>query len=115
MFAVSIRVIGANGLAEDVDALVDTGANRTALPAGMLRRLGVVPQESSLFRTATEELVELETGEALVEFEGRRKTVPVVFNSDDARPLLGATMLEIFHLAVDPVRKRIDAVHGQLR
>lgn len=104
MFAVSIRVIGANGLAEDVDALVDTSANRTALPAGMLRRLGVVPQESSLFRTATEEIVELETGEALVEF-----------NADDARPLLGATMLEIFHLAVDPVRKRLDAVHGQLR
>ena len=115
MFAVSIRIIGANGLAEDVDALADAGANRTALPAGMLRRLGVVPQGTSLFRTATEELVELETGEATVEFEGRRKTVPVVFNSDAARPLLGATMLETFHLAADPVRKRLSAVPGELR
>ncbi len=115
MFTVNIRVIGANGLAEDLDALVDIGANRTALPVGLLRRLGVVPQEASLFRTANEELVELETGEALVEFEGRRKTVPVVFNSDSARAILGATMLEIFHLVVDPVRKRLIPIPGQLR
>lgn len=115
MFTVNTRVIGANGLAEDIDALVDTGANRTALPVSLLRRLGVVPQEASLFRTATEELVELETGEALVEFDGRRKTVPIVFNSDSARPLLGAIMLETFHLAVDPVQKRLIPVPGELR
>ncbi len=114
MFTVSLRVIGPNGLTEDVDALVDTGANRTALPASLLRRLGVAAQETSMFRTATEELVELETGETFVEFEGRRKTVPVVFNADAAQPLLGATMLETFELSVDPVQKRLVRIPGQL-
>ena len=114
MFTVNLRVIGPNGLTEDVEALVDTGANRTALPATLLRRLGAASQETSLFRTATTELVELETGEAVVEYEGRAKTVPVVFNADAAQPLLGATMLETFHLSVDPVEKRLVPIPGQL-
>ena len=114
MFTVNLRVIGPNGLTEDVDALVDTGANLTALPAGLLHRLGVPTQETSLFRTATMQLVELETGETRVEFEGRAKTVPVVFNDDAAQPLLGATMLEAFNLAVDPVRKQLVRIPGYL-
>lgn len=114
MFTVNLRIIGPNGVTEDVDALVDTGANRTALPVGLLRRLGVVPQENALFRMATGAIVEMETGEMEVELDGRRKTIPIVFNADAAQPLLGVTLLEIFHLAIDPVERRLTPVPGLL-
>ena len=113
-FSVNIRVVGANGLVEDVEALVDTGATRTSLPVGLLRRLGVSPQENGLFRTATGAVVEMETGETEVELDGRRKTVPIVFGADGAGALLGATTLEIFSLAVDPIEQRLTPVPGLL-
>ncbi len=104
MFTTSLRIIGPNGLTEDVDALVGAGANRTALPASLLRRLGVMPQEKAVFRVATGATAEQETGEVEVEWDGRRKTVPVVFNADAARPLLG----------VDPVERRLTPIPGLL-
>ncbi len=110
----NIRVIGSDGLIEDVEALVDTGATRTSLPAGLLRRLGVTPQENGLFRTATGAVIEMETGETEVELGGRRKTVPIVFGADAAGALIGATTLEIFSLAVDPIEQRLTPVPGLL-
>ena len=113
-FSVKIRVVGANGLTEDVEALVDTGATLTLLPASLLWRLGVVPQENAPFRTATGAVVHMETGETSVELDGRRKTVPVVFGADGTGALLGVTTLEIFRLAVDPVEQRLTPVPGLL-
>ena len=110
----NLRVVGVNSLVEDVEALVDTGATRTALPTSLLRRLGITPQENGLFRTATGEVVEMETGETEVELDGRRKTVPVVFGADGAGALIGATTLEIFSLAVDPIEQRLTPVPGLL-
>ena len=113
-FTVNMRIIGTNGLTEDVEALVDTGATRTSLPASLLQRLGVVPQENALFRTATGAIVEMQTGEVAIELDGRQKTVPVVFGADGAGPLMGATALEIFNYAVDPIEQRLMPVPGLL-
>ncbi len=109
-FSVNICVVGSNGLTEDVEALVNMGATLTSLPASLLQRLGITPQENGLFRTATGDVVEMQTGETVVELDGRRKTVPVVFGSNGAGALIGATTLEIFSLGVDPIEQRLTPV-----
>ena len=113
-FTVNMRIIGANGAAEDVDALVDTGATYASLPAGLLRRLEVAPIETGRFRTAVGDVVEMDLGQVEVELDGRRRTVLTVFGPDGATPLLGATSLGLLSLAVDPIEQRLTPVPGLL-
>ena len=113
-FTVNMRIIGTNGLTEDVDALVDTGATYASLPTSLLQRLEIAPLETGSFRTATGEVVEMNLGQVEVELDGRRRVILTVFGPDDAGALLGAIVLELFSLAVDPIEQRLTAVPGLL-
>ncbi|MBI2872589.1 MAG: clan AA aspartic protease [Chloroflexi bacterium] len=99
----------------EVEALVDTGATHTALPRGMLLALGVEPIEKVAFQLADERVVEYEVGEARIRLDGRERTTVVVFGPEGATALLGATTLELFNMAVDPVRRRLVPVPGLLK
>jgi clan AA aspartic protease len=114
VFAVPIRAIGPTGITADVDALVDTGATYLVLPANTLRALGVAAVEKRQFRLADTRTLEYDVGVVQIELEGRRLPVLAVFGDDNARPLLGATVLELFGLAVDPVEQRLFPVPGWL-
>jgi clan AA aspartic protease len=97
-----------------IEALVDTGASYTTLPTSLLRGLGVSPQERAVFDLADGREAELNVGETSVRIDGRARTVPVVFADEGTEPLLGAVTLEIFGLAVDPLRQRLVPVHRLL-
>lgn len=97
-----------------VGALVDTGSTYTALPASLLQRLGVSPRERWPFELADGKMVERDAGQTWVQIDGRTAIVPVVFADEGAEALLGAVTLEIFRLAVDPVRRRLVPVPGLL-
>ncbi len=90
-----------------VNALVDTGASYTAMPASLLRRLGVEPRDDRRFNLADGRTTRLPVGETTMRLTGKDWTVPVVFAPEDTRPLLGATALEIFSLVVDPNEGRL--------
>ncbi len=90
-----------------VEALVDTGAIYTTLPEDLLKRLGVERLESDIFQLADDSLVEYWIGSATIRLQGRTLPVPVVFVRPDNTPLLGATTLEIFRLAADPVNEQL--------
>ena len=92
---------------ETVEALVDTGASYTSLPASMLRRLGIVPRRRLEFELADGSVMEQEIGEATVRIDGVEATSIVVFADDGAPPLLGAYTLEGVTTVVDPVAKRL--------
>jgi clan AA aspartic protease len=96
----------------EVEALVDTGATHTVLPRSLLTSLGVRPIERVPFHLADERVVEYEVGEVRVRLDGRERTTIVVFGPGDTNALLGATTLELFNLAVDPVRQRLIPVPG---
>jgi clan AA aspartic protease len=98
-----------------VDALVDTGATHTLVPANTLRELGVAPLERIMFQLADERTVEYPIGEVRIRLDGRERTAVVVFGPEDAAPLLGATTLELFNLGVDPVGQRLVPVPGLLK
>ncbi len=98
---------------ETVEALVETGATYTTLPASTLRRLGVLPHKG-LFRLADGSRIERDIGQTWVRLEGSGAIVPVIFGDEDAQPLVGAVTLEIFLLGVDPVEGRLMPVSGFL-
>ena len=99
----------------DVDALVDTGATHTVLPRDLLLALGIEAIERVAFELADERVVEYEVGEARIRLDGRERTTVVVFGPEGAKALLGATTLELFNMAVDPVRSRLVPVPGLLK
>ena len=90
-----------------VNALVDTGASYTAVPTGLLRRLGVEPLYTRRFHLADGRAVRLPFGVAKMRLTGEELPVYVVFAPDDTRPLLGATALEAFSLMADPNEGRL--------
>ena len=99
---------------ERVDALVDSGATYSTLPASMLRSLGVVPHSTRRFVMADGTRIERDFGQTWARLNGQEGIVPVIFGDDNALPLLGAVTLEIFGLGIDPVNSRLIPVDGLL-
>ena len=91
----------------EVEATVDTGAFYCAMPARLLRRLGIEPEETRRIRLADGQIVGVDLGFAWVTVDGRRTTTTVVFSEDDAPLLLGAFALEGLRLLVDPEGQRL--------
>jgi clan AA aspartic protease len=99
---------------ETVEALVDSGASHTLIPASILRRLGVVPEERWPFDLADGRTVECDTAETYIKIDGRRRHTVIVFGEETARPLLGAVTLEEFRLGIDPLRRQLIPIRGLL-
>ena len=98
----------------DVEALVDTGASDTVLPANTLTGLGIEPVAWRTFRLADERTVDYQVGQARIRLEGEDCIALVVFAPEGTMPLLGAATLETFSLGVDPKGKRLIPVPGLL-
>ena len=96
----------------EADALVDTGAVRSCVPASVLERLGIKPYE--------EVTVELADGrKSMVGLaEGVRFEIMQRRSSDDAfvlgdEVLIGQTVLEKMDLLVDCTRQRLVPAHPE--
>ena len=100
---------------KELEALVDTGATTTVIPASILRRMGIAPTTYQTFEYASGEEVELGMAEVRVRVEDRETSTWVVFGSDDAGALLGAYTLEGVFLGVDPYNRRLIPVQGILK
>ena len=92
---------------EPVEALVDTGATYTTLPASMLNRLGVRPHARTAFLLADGRQTEEDIGRTWVRIGDRAEVTVVVFGASDSPVLLGAYALEGLRLAADPVNRRL--------
>jgi len=98
----------------EVTALVDTGTTYAALPGSILTGLGVEQEGYRRFELADNRIVEYPVGHARIRLEGQELIVLVVFAPEDTDPLLGATVLELFSLAVDPVHQQLIPVPALL-
>ena len=107
-FAVTLGVGDPQGRRyKEVEAIVDSGAAYTVLPASILKDLGVEPHEDRGFVLADGHRVERGFGQTWMRLDGREGISPVVFWDEDSLPLLGAVTLEIFGLCIDPVNGRL--------
>ena len=91
----------------EIEAMVDTGASYTIVPANLLRELKVVPIDKISLVLADGRPVEYDIGEARATINSRSIPTLVVFGEDNARALLGAYTLEGLRLAVDPTHGRL--------
>lgn len=97
---------------ETVEALVDTGASYTWVPANTLAQLGVRPQFRREFITADSRVIERDMAVTMARWDGQALPTLVVFGEDGSLPLLGGYTLEGFGLAPDPVNRRLVRVRG---
>ncbi|MEM0049630.1 MAG: hypothetical protein QXG48_05610 [Thermofilaceae archaeon] len=95
---------------EEVELLVDSGAIFTSIPGEVLKGLGLGPIDRVRLRVYGGAVIEREIGWALIEYEGVRRVVPVIFGEKGDTPVLGATSLESLGFQVDPVTKKLKPV-----
>ncbi len=86
----------------------------TALPASLLRRLGVEPYEDVEFHIVDGRRITRSIGQTWIRIDGRRAMTIVVFGDEGAAPLLGAYSLEGLRLDVDPTNCRLVRTPGLL-
>ena len=84
----------------NIEALVDTGATHTSLPASLLDELGIEREWVSRFKLADGRIIEYPVGETRLTLAGVERTVPVLFAPDDETPLVGAITLHTLGLGV---------------
>ena len=99
---------------EPVEALVDTGATYTLLPASFLESLGVTPIDSQGFILADGRRILRDVGETHIRIGDRTLHSPVVFSDENSNALLGAVTLQVFGLGVDTLNERLVPVDGLL-
>jgi clan AA aspartic protease len=95
---------------EDIEVLVDSGAIYTSIPRNILEKLGLKPIAKQKLRLFSAEVVERDIGGVVVEYEGRRAIVPVIFGESGDIPVLGVTALESLGYQLDPVTKKLKPV-----
>ena len=107
-FYVTLRV--ADRLREryaNIDALVDTGATHTSLPASLLDELGIEREWVARCALADGRIIEYPVGETRLTLAGVERTALVLFAPDDETPLVGAVTLHTLGLGVDADGERL--------
>lgn len=87
--------------------LVDTGATDSMAPGSALRKAGIKPVGKTTYELADGQLKEFHFGLATIEFMGEITSGRVIFNDDNAEPLLGVTALESVGILVDAANKTL--------
>lgn len=92
---------------ETVNALVGTGSSLTAVPASLLRRLGVTPHGRETFTLADGQEIERDIGQTWIRVGDRSAITLVMFGDEDMAPRLGIYSLHSLLLTVDAPNQRL--------
>ena len=97
-----------------VEALVDTGATFSIVPAPILDGLGVEAQRSGSFELTDGSFRDYRIGETVLRVEGEEVNSVVVFGDEEMQPILGAYTLNWIGLTVDTATDRLVRVPYRL-
>ena len=103
---VEIACESAPHVTEKINALVDTGATLSVVPAGVLDKLGVERLGKRQFGGA----VARDTGIVRMRYQDAVAGVTIIFGEEDAPPIMGVTALDVLGYQVDPVAGRLNRV-----
>ena len=92
---------------ETVNALVNTRASITSIPASILRRLGVTPHTQCTFELADGQEIEREVGRTWLRIGDRSVITLVMFADEDTEPLLGANSRHGLLLTIDAPNQQL--------
>jgi predicted aspartyl protease len=89
------------------NALVDTGAELSWIPADILESLAIERYTTARFRSANGTVMERWTGTAWIHVGQKRTADDVVFGEPDDMIILGARSLEGLNLRIEPANKKL--------
>ena len=114
-FQYPVDLLSADGeKSEQMSPWVDTGPLYSQFPAALLNGLGHSPNASRLFRLADGSTMERPVGSVPMRIRGETQQVLCIFGQDTDEMLLGATALETFSLAPDPVNETLTPIVAML-
>jgi predicted aspartyl protease len=90
-----------------VNALADTGATYTSIPAAILAGIGVTQIDTVKIELADGRAVRRRLGNALVHLQGKTRATPVIFGMKGDATVVGLVALEACGLTVDTVNRRL--------
>lgn len=90
----------------EVSVAVDRGALHTTLPASLLTQMRIQPTLKQKFRFAVGKEKTFGVGFCRMIWQGDEAICPVIFGPE-GKCLMGATTLDIFSLAADPVNHKL--------
>ena len=99
---------------EVVSPWVDTGALYSQFPASLLERLGHHPNAMRRFRLADGSTMARPVGSVPIRIGNEVQQVLCIYGEEDGEMLLGATALEVFSLAPDPVNETLTPIVAML-
>ena len=114
-FLVEIQIANPSGQHwTTLQALANTNASTTSVPASILRDLGVTPQRQNNFRSTQGEIRTMDIGQTYIRIMDEEFITDFIFNDEATIPLLGALTLESAHLIIDPREKQLIPSDGLL-
>jgi len=96
-----------NGISQEIEMVVDSGATYSQVPSSLLTRLKIDRKYKRKLKIAIGKVVERDAGEISLSIKDETLTTLVIFGDEGSEPLLGAVSLEQFGLAIDPVNKTL--------
>lgn len=100
---------------ERIEALVDTGASFSVVPASLLERLGISPTGPVEFELGDGHVVTMDVGQAWVRIDGESAIRRVVFAPEGTPSAIGSDTLQGLLLMVDPIAERLIPRRALLR
>jgi len=115
VFHYAVEIVDASGERFDVrNPLVDASALYSQFPASFLESLGHTANATRSFRLADGSMIERRIGPVTVRIIGEVQPVICIFGGENSPELLGATTMEVFSLAPDPVNETLIPVVASL-
>jgi aspartyl protease family protein len=93
-----------------VNLLLDSKALFSSVLGELLQKMELRPVERRKLKVYGGMTVERDISSAVIEYQGHRATVPVIFAEPQDTSVLGATALESLGYELDPVTKKLRAV-----
>ena len=90
-----------------VHALVDEDRFMSAVPASLLRKLGISASRQQNLRFPDGSVKRMDIGEALVRVEGQEAPTQIVFNDEGTQPILGRLTISGLLMTVDRINERL--------
>lgn len=90
-----------------LEFLVDSGAIYSGVLKKRLKRIGIEPHGTRVFKLADGTRMTREIGDAIFAINGDRAASPVMFGEKGDSLLFGMVSLEALRLILDPIRREL--------
>lgn len=104
---ISFKVYAANGQAEELEAVVDTGATFSKVPRSLAVRLGLEGKYETEVELGDKRRIKRKLSLAEIEIEEVRRPVLVAIGEEE-RPVIGYTALELLGFRVNPITGELE-------